>query len=39
MSEQPRQSYEQPSVEQIDAEDQPSGTAAGLDTSDNAASN
>jgi hypothetical protein len=31
----PRESYEQPTVEQIDAEDYPSGTAAGVaDTSD-----
>jgi hypothetical protein len=38
MSEQAKDSYEAPSVEQVDAENHPSGTAAGLtDTSDQAA--
>jgi hypothetical protein len=34
MSEQAKDSYEAPSVEQVDAEDYPSVTAAGADTSD-----
>ena len=38
MSEQAKDSYEAPSVEQVDSEDQPTGTAAGVtDTSDQAA--
>jgi hypothetical protein len=34
MSEQPKDSYEEPAVEQIDAEDQPGVTTAGFDTTD-----
>jgi hypothetical protein len=37
MSEQAKDNYEAPSVEQVDTEDQPSATAAGADTSDQAA--
>ena len=34
MSEQAKDSYEAPSVEQVDSEDSPSVTVAGADTSD-----
>ena len=36
MTEQPSDSYEQPSVEQVDTEDQPGVTTAGFDTTDQA---